>query len=162
MIKSVLTLPLAACLLNMSVTTSSLADEDQTTDREAENCINVRTLRRTDVIDDQHIIFYMSGKTTYLNIMPKLCRGLSRNRRFSYSTTGRSLCSFDAIRILHDSGGGLQQGRLCRLGQFLPITREDAAEIIERSHALPQARPPSLPDIEDVTGESDEASESSE
>ncbi len=159
MIKSVLTLPLAACLLNLSVTTSSLADEEQTTDPEAKNCINVRTLRRTDVVDDRRIIFYMSGKTTYLNIMPKLCKGLSRNRRFSYSTTGRSLCSFDAIRILQDSGGGFQQGRLCRLGQFHPITREDAAEIIERSYAIPQAKPPSLPDVEEVIGESDEASE---
>ena len=140
MIKPVLTLSLAACLLNLSVTTWSLADEDETDDRETENCINVRTLRRTDVVDDQRIIFYMSGKTTYLNIMPKTCKGLSRDRRFSYSTTGRSLCSFDAIRVLRDGGGGLHQGRLCRLGQFHPITREDAAEIIQRSHAPPPCR----------------------
>jgi len=157
MIKPVLTLPIATCLLTLSVTTWSLADEDEADDRETQNCINVRTLRRTDVVDDQRIIFYMSGKTTYLNIMPQQCKGLSRNRRFSYSTTGRSLCSFDAIRVLQDSGGGFYQGKLCRLGQFHPITREDAAEIINRTHAPPEARPPSLPDAEEVTGESDES-----
>ena len=62
------TLILLACLLNHSAAGSSLADEVKV--ESARKCINTRIVKRTEVVDDLNILFFMRGKTVYLNILP--------------------------------------------------------------------------------------------
>ena len=95
---------------------------------ESARCVNSRTIKRTSVIDDRNIVFYMRGSTIYLNVLPRECRGLSHQRRFSYTTVTRSLCNSDSIRVLRETGFGLEEGRSCRLGLFHPTTDEQISD----------------------------------
>ena len=147
-------LMLPVCLLHVSVAGPSLADEVE--DEEARRCIQARTIRSTDVLDDLNIFFYMRGKAIYHNILPRQCKGLSRERRFSYTSSVNRLCYLDSIRILHDSGWGLQEGRSCQLGYFRPVTEEDIELIVERKHTPPTARPLPTSEPEEITTEAGE------
>ncbi len=158
MIKQTYMLILLACLLNLSAAVSSLADEVKV--ENARKCINTRIVTRTEVVDDLSILFFMRGKTVYLNILPRQCRGLSRDRRFSYSTSVGRLCNLDTIRILLDSGIGLQEGRSCRLGYFHPISKEDIPAIIAGPDKLPGRVPLPPAEIEEITVETDEPQDS--
>ena len=117
-------LPLLAILAIPAV-----ADEDNSdevlADQESKRCISVRSVRSTRVIDDNTVLFYMRGKDIYLNSLRTNCTRLSREGRFSYTVHASSLCELDRIRILMDTGFGLQEGRSCALGRFQPVTRED-------------------------------------
>jgi hypothetical protein len=152
--KSTLLLLLTSCQLAMSVASLSFADEPDVDvdveDDNTEKCINARILKRTDVVDDQHILFYMPGSKVYLNILPSLCKGLSRERRFSYTTLNRSLCRFDSIRVLSDFGGALQQGRSCRLGYFHLTSKEEIDAAQERMNEPPPIKPPAGADEEEI------------
>ena len=130
----------------------AFADEvDEVVDDEGvEKCINTRILRRTEVIDDQHILFYLSGTKVYLNILPGVCSGLSRERRFSYTTTARNLCRFDSIRVLSDVGGTIHQGRSCRLGYFHLTSREEIEAAQQRKSEPPPIKPPEGADVEEI------------
>ncbi len=140
---------LIACCLSLLTTTSTLADEEKPED--ARSCISLRALKRTEIVDDQTIFFFMSGQTVYLNLLPRACRGLSREQRFSYRVSGSRLCSHDRITILTQLGIGLSDGRSCRLGYFQPIDKATVSEIKERSIQAPAAEPPAPPEPVDIT-----------
>ena len=144
-------LSLASVLL-LTTHQSLLADEvdEDVDDDNARKCINVRTLKRTEVVDDHHILFFMSGNTVYINTLPRKCSGLSREGRFSYTTSSRSLCNFDNIRILSDIGGGIHQGRSCRLGYFIETSIEAVEDARERALEPPPIKEPAGAEIEDV------------
>lgn len=93
-----------------------------------ERCISTSQLRRTDIIDDRTILFYMRGNEIYLNQLPNRCSGLRSADRFSYSPTGNRLCNFDSITPLRDAGPGglgMRGGVSCGLGNFKAITEDD-------------------------------------
>jgi hypothetical protein len=120
---------------------------------ESARCVNSRTIKRTSVIDDRNIVFYMRGSKVYINVLPRECRGLSHQRRFSYTTVTRSLCSSDSIRVLRETGYGIEEGRSCRLGLFHPTTEEQISAYKQRSLEVPEAKPPTLPEPQEVTSE---------
>lgn len=110
------------------------------------SCITLRSLRRTQVIDDRNVLFRMRGRTVYHNILPQRCGGLAREDRFSYDAQFGRLCQGDLIRVLYsDSFGtyGLREGPGCRIGKFHKITQEDAKALLEGPST--QATPPALP-----------------
>ena len=132
-------------------------EQDLTFDREGERCISTRAIRDTQIIDDQTILFRMRGGDVYLNNLANNCRGLRRERRFSYSPTAGRLCDVDTIRVLEDFGGVIQEGMACGLGSFYPITEEESellrVEARERRRgSRPQIRVenPNAYDEEDV------------
>ena len=144
-----------ACLLTLPVPGPSLADEVK--EENARKCINAGVIRHTKVLDDANILFYVRGKSIYHNILPKQCRGLSREGRFSYRRTTSSLCSRDTIQILYASGAGLREGRSCRLGNFHKISEEDIPFISERMNRPPQAEPLPPAEPEEIIKETDES-----
>ena len=154
-IKQIYMLMLPVCLLHVSVAGASRADEVE--DEEARRCIQARTIRQTHVLDDLNIFFYMRGKAIYHNILPRQCKGLSRDRRFSYTSSVNRLCYLDSIRILHDSGWGLQEGRSCQLGYFRPVTKEDIELIVERKHTPPPSEPLPTAEPEEINTEAGES-----
>jgi len=155
MSKPLFMLILLACLMAANPSPADeIADE---ADDNSTRCINTRRLKSTEVVNDSNLLFYMTGTTVYLNVMPRECKGLSRERRFSYSTTGRNLCSSDAIRILTDSGGSLHEGKLCRLGRFYLTSKEEIAAARERGSESPRAKPPAGAEVEEIGTETDEA-----
>jgi hypothetical protein len=147
-----------ACLFALAAPGASLADvPDEDSDDSTRNCINVSRIRSTKVVDDRNILFYARGSTIYHNILPRRCPGLKREGRFSYRTTTGSLCQLDSIRVLYNSGIGLNEGASCTLGLFHEVTKEDAEGIIEGLPQDTEAKPLPPAEPEDVTKESNES-----
>jgi hypothetical protein len=129
----------------------AVAQEDEAEADDSKRCINARSIRGADVIDDNYVLFEIQGRRLFLNRLAKSCVGLSRDRRFSYDTYTRSLCARDKIRILKESGDGFYEGRSCSLGRFEPITYDELQVFLgERSAPIePEKTAPA--GIEDVT-----------
>ncbi len=106
----------------------AIADEGDTTATEdtAELCVNIRRIKRTDVVDERNILFYMNGGKIYVNTLPRNCNGLRFNDGIMYETSLFELCNVDVITVLRRMGGiGFSPFGSCGLGKFRPITREE-------------------------------------
>lgn len=127
----------------------SWADDDARPDDidpslEPEDCLSIGSIRRTEIADDQNIVFYVSGKKIYRNYLPRKCRGLKRADAFMYKTSLSRLCNVDTITVLDDLGFGFNQGRTCGLGMFYPISEEEADIVLDKERAPP--KPPEEPE----------------
>jgi hypothetical protein len=131
------------------VSVSAGADEDGALDRTPRDCLYVSSVRRTEVLDDQTIIFYMRGnKVAYRNYLAHKCPGLARSGRFMYEVHMSRLCSIDTITVLEQWGVGLQPGFTCRLGDFYPLSPAEVASMkIEKERGT---RPDESVDVEPV------------
>lgn len=132
-----------------AATTSTAADEEEATG-ESERCINARSIRSADVIDDNYVVFGVQGRRLYLNALPKSCKGLSRDRRFSYETYTRSLCERDIIRVLKEASGGVYEGRACKLGRFQQVTEAELVDFIKDRTVTPKPKAVEAPDLEEI------------
>lgn len=118
---------LAAAAILPAVTA---AQEDEPFDRTPRDCIILSNVEKTEVVDDNTILFYMRGRDVYRNHLPRRCPNLAREDRFSYRTTSNRLCDIDTITVLEQFGTRLQGGFTCQLGQFHPITEEEVDELL--------------------------------
>lgn len=91
---------------------------------EIERCLRLRTIRRTDALDDYTILFHMRGGKVYKNSLPHRCFGLGFHRSFSYSVSTGVLCGIDIIQVLDQSG----MGAVCGLGDFEEIVKIEEKE----------------------------------
>ncbi len=82
-------------------------------------CISHTRIRRTEVIDDYTILFHMTGRKTYANIMKRQCRLLGYERSIKYEVRGGTLCNVDTIEVLTPTFSG----PWCRLGDFYEIEK---------------------------------------
>ncbi|WP_420144967.1 hypothetical protein [Sphingobium sp.] len=87
------------------------------------DCVQIRSIRSTDVRDDRTIDFLMNGGKVYRNILPMACPTLGFEKRFSYRTSMSQICSVDLITVLWNNGPGLQPGASCGLGSFQPMEK---------------------------------------
>ena len=88
----------------------------------AVNCVQLTSIRNTEVRDDRTIDFIMNGNKVYRNILPNRCPSLGFEKRFMYKTSLSQLCSVDIITVLYNSPG-LMRGASCGLGQFQPMAK---------------------------------------
>ena len=148
-----------SCLLILSPLTAAQEeapmDEQEDSIIEGQRCLSSRPIRKTEILDDQNILFYIRGAAIYLNHLPKPCKNLAREGRFMYRTTVARICRADIINILTDSGGGLGLGRACKLGNFYAITKEDVEKLKTPRAVEPKTIPPAEPE-EPGTGASGE------
>ena len=96
-----------------------------------EQCIQLNRIDRTEVIDDQNVLFRMRNGDTYLNQLPYRCPSLGFHESFMYRTSLNQLCNVDIITVLNDAGFGFLPGPSCGLGLFYPITKDDVDKIRE-------------------------------
>jgi len=156
-------------LLAAFLPSASGAQDEDTFDRTPVDCVVVSSIDRTDVIDDQTILFYMRGNKIYRNYLPRKCPGLERNDRFSYQVTGGRLCDIDTVTVLEQWGSRLSSGFTCPLGEFHPIPLEEVEELeldSEGNRVNPNAvevEAVELPDdAAEATGDGDPAVEASD
>lgn len=83
---------------------------------ETKQCIHLGWLDRSEIIDDQTILFHMKGGQIYENKLPYPCSGLKFEGGFGFSTSLHELCSTDIIRVL-------RRGSHCGLGDFVPYEK---------------------------------------
>ena len=92
----------------------------------AVNCVQLRQIDNTRVLDDKTIDFHMLGGRIYRNTLPHSCPGLGFEEKFLYKTSLSQLCSVDVITVLRNAGGGLDRGASCGLGKFQPMAKVPA------------------------------------
>ncbi len=120
----------------------AVADENSAADSDAgeylqlKNCVQRNSIRRTDIVDDRTILFYMNQKKIYVNQLPHRCSGLRIAGAFGYRTYASRLCDVDVITVIR-TGGGSWAGPSCGLGKFRPVTAEEAAMIKSKETELP-------------------------
>ena len=91
-------------------------------------CLPLNRIDTVRVIDSEHIKFEMSGKTDYINTLPRKCPGLSGNKTIMYKTSLHSLCDLDTITVLDQVGGGYMHGATCGLGKFVPHEEDNSVQ----------------------------------
>ena len=87
------------------------------------DCVQIQSIRSTNVRDDRTIDFVLTGRKIYRNTLPNSCPSLGFEKRFSYRTSLSQLCSVDIITVLWNAGPGLQPGASCGLGKFQPMEK---------------------------------------
>lgn len=102
-----------------------------------EKCIPASQIRRTEILDDRTIIFYMRQQKIFVNQLPRRCSGLRIAGTFSYRTIAARLCDIDTIRVIRSTGGGASSGPSCGLGMFRPVTEEEVAMLKNREAETP-------------------------
>jgi len=120
-------------------------------DREPQRCINVSRIKETHIVDDNNVLFYMRGNDVYLNELRWACRGLKRERQFSYSVRANRLCGTDTISVLQSFGSSISPANSCGLGQFVPISdvEADFMRYGERTEIMQEPEAVELPHDDD-------------
>ncbi|MBT8441943.1 MAG: hypothetical protein KJO76_06105 [Gammaproteobacteria bacterium] len=103
------------------------------------DCVNTQRIRRTEILSDREILFFMHGSEVRLNKLPHRCAGLRRADTFSYEVRGSQLCHIDLIRVVDNFGGRIRPGVACGLGKFLPVDVEQVPLIREQAKARAKA-----------------------
>jgi hypothetical protein len=101
------------------------ADEETLLPEGVENCLHLSTVDRIEILDEQHIVFFMYDGRIYNNHLSRKCPGLRRNDSIMYRTTLNQLCNIDMFTILENIGGGFMPGANCSFGKFYPATQEE-------------------------------------
>ena len=72
-----------------------------------------------------HHVGIYDPSAEWRNTLPQRCSGLKFDDAFTYATSLSQLCSTDIIYPLQRTGGSLQRGAGCGLGQFVPVELAD-------------------------------------
>ena len=103
---------------------TTAAGKPQTVD-----CIDLIRIDRSEVVDDQTILFHMKGGKIWKNTLPYKCPRLGFEKAFSHKTSINRLCSIDTITVL-DTSARLP-GATCGLGKFEAYTPPPKGEKAE-------------------------------
>ena len=101
-----------------------------------QSCIYMSDVRRTTILDDNNILFYMRNGTVYQNHLRHTCFMLRSANRFTYGSSAmRRLCVGDIIQVLPESsfGGTPFPMATCNLGSYLQIDKEVADDLVAAS-----------------------------
>lgn len=105
-----------------------------------ENCLMLSRIRKTQVVDQNTVLFYFSQNEIYKNTLPHTCNSLRSDTAVEYRSSINELCSTDIITPLVSTGGGYMHAGSCGLGRFERIDKAgaqkllDAAKAARRSH----------------------------
>jgi len=136
------TLRLAVIVAGIATPTWLVAQngEDGAFDRTPQNCLILQTVDKTEVVDDQNIIFKLRNDKLFRNTLPRKCPNLQREGRFMYETTTGRLCAIDTITVLEQIGVNLSRGFTCRLGEFVPLSPAEAEDLALERKEGPRGR----------------------
>jgi hypothetical protein len=94
-----------------------------------ERCLSLIRIEDMRILDNQRIVFEMTGEDQYLNVLPRPCPGMDRNSTIMYRTSLNELCDLDVITLLDSIGSGYMPGASCGLGMFIPISKQELADL---------------------------------
>jgi hypothetical protein len=109
-------------------------------DRTPEDCLLLNRVSRNVAASDRQVVFFLKGGKNYLNILDQSCAALKAGDSrliFLYRTASAKttrICDYDGFTVER------QTSRVgCALGQFIPITAEEAAALTAKPAAAPAA-----------------------
>jgi hypothetical protein len=105
---------------------------DDETYRPEERCISTRSIRRTHILDDRHIVFESAGSSYYLVQFQRRCPRLNKHSTLIYEASDGRLCRLDMIR---PSSGAHDISPPCSIPGFIPITGEQVVLLRETLEA---------------------------
>ena len=115
---------------------------NQTPDAESygspEKCIPARTIRRTEVLDDRHIVFELPSKKYYLVQFERACHMMRPDSTIIYEPRGSQLCHMDFVRV-YESFSPASIGPPCSIPGFYPVTAEQIVVLKETLKARRKA-----------------------
>ena len=103
-----------------------------------EKCIQARSIRGSQVLDDKHIVFEMPSRKYYLVQFEHSCHMMRPDVTIAYEPRGSQLCRMDFIRAVDSFGPG-SVGPPCSIPGFYPVTREQVALLKESLKARRRA-----------------------
>jgi len=89
------------------------------------DCITLRDIRSSRIIDRTAIVYEMSGGRVYVNHPESGASSLDSNDILVTDTHSPQLCSIDIVRLV-DNGSHFPSGSI-GLGKFVPWTKTDRA-----------------------------------
>ena len=96
----------------------------------AQACLDHPTIRRTRIINDRNIAFFMRDGTIYNNQLPRQCPSLRRRSIVNYAIENRRLCDGSLFQVMWEaSTGNFVPSFVCRLGPFVPVTAEQLEDL---------------------------------
>jgi hypothetical protein len=113
-----------------AASSSPVARGDETENAVAKSCLYQAELRTTQVLDDRTILFTTRDGRTYSNTLPRQCPSMRRGSLLNYTYEGRRLCAGSVFQVLFDLGGRRVPTVICPLGNFAPITEDEAEDLI--------------------------------
>jgi hypothetical protein len=125
---------------------------------EPSRCVSTSRIDRTDIIDDQTIVFELRGGAVLVNSLPRRCPGLARADRFMYEIRNSRLCDTDTITVLEQFGTRLSRGFTCRLGKYYPSNKDAVALLKEAAESGGASSPVTVTPVEPPAESSDAAS----
>jgi hypothetical protein len=109
-------------------------------DRTPEDCLLLNRVARYVAANDRQVVFFVKGGKTYLNVLDTSCPALTAGASrfiFVYRTGSQKItriCDYDGFTVEK------QTSRVgCALGQFIPITPEEAAALTAKPGEAPAA-----------------------
>jgi hypothetical protein len=109
------------------------AQAQEQLDRTPTDCVLMNRVARNVGVNDHQVVFFMRGNTYYLNNLDGACQALTKGADsfvFHYRTRSAKItrvCDTDSFTVER------QTSRIgCGLGQFVPITAEEAAALTGR------------------------------
>ena len=122
---------------------SAAQDEpaDEGLSGKSRNCINTRRIRRTYIVDDRNLLFYLGTRTVLLNTIQTQCSDLKRDGQFSWTSNSGVLCKGDRIAGGRNPWGPTGPIARCQLGVFQQISREQADAMREPVVVAPASEP---------------------
>lgn len=116
----------AVLAASMIMASALLAPGVQGSEENDEACISITHIKRTAVIDDRTILFYMGGGRVLKAALAFDCPSLAFHKSFSYRAYTSRLCSrVDSIIS--------RSGSHCPISDITAISRKDAKELEKES-----------------------------
>jgi hypothetical protein len=101
----------------------------------AQQCIQRSLIRRTKILDDRNILFYMRNGVVYNNVLPRQCPSLNPGTLLGYSYRGGQLCADSSVQVYWQMDTRRIPAFLCRIGMFAPLTDSEVDDLIAAKQA---------------------------
>jgi len=117
------------------ILSAPLASDDYS---KPERCLSTFEYDQMEVLDDQHVLFKGNGDDIWLNKLRMRCIGLTRNSTPVIRLRDTQVCDMDTFQSMDTMLGMWHRtSATCSLGEFTPVTEEQAKTI---EAALTEAR----------------------
>jgi hypothetical protein len=133
---------LLVSLMGSRVQAQDAKDAKEELDRKPTKCVLANSISRKVAVDQRTVLFFMKGDKVYRNDLPATCSVLEPGEsRLTYYYRTQSvkltrLCDTDSFTVER------KPGTACRLGQFNPITPDEAAILTGKKSSEPAAAVP--------------------
>ena len=121
------------------------ANGEASADNGTRTCLSTRRIRHTRIVDDRNVLYFLSGRTVFLNVLRKSCQGLKQVGSFAYASNNGQVCKDDGIALIGGALGAMRPVPVCWLGIHRQITRDQADIMMDAAEQRFELKPMPIP-----------------